>query len=134
MESVRNEHEPMRIVVLANQPRMFRELLHRALGQIPGAQLILETEDPLQVPGILSRVQTDWLVVSLNSEDELPKSVRKAIEEHPALSVLGFSEDSSRVEVQKKMHEKGNRTRRSYALENVSLPELLSILENDQAG
>ena len=106
MESVLNEHELMRIVVLANQPRMFREMLHRALGQIPGAQLILETEDPLQVPSILSRFQTDWPIVSLNSEDELPKSVKKAIKEHPALSVLGFSEDSSRVEVQKKKHEK----------------------------
>ncbi len=130
--TVGSEQEPIRVVLLANQPRMFREMLHRALDKIPGSQLILETERPQQVLSILARVEADWLIVTLTAKGKLPKLVEEAIEQNPSLSVLGFSEDIGHVEVQMKMHSNEDRERRHYLLKNISLLELLSILGDDQ--
>lgn len=130
--TVETEQEPIRVVLLANRPRMFREMLHRALDRIPGAQLILETERPQQVPGILARVEADWLIITLTAQGKLPKPVEEAIEQNPSLSVLGFSEDTGHVEVQMKVHSNKDRERRHYSLNDISLLELLSILGDDQ--
>jgi hypothetical protein len=107
-------------------------MLHRALDKIPGAQLILETENPHLLPSILARVEADWLIVTLTAQGNLPTPVEEAIVQNPSLSVLGFSEDTRHVEVKNRMDNNEDRERRHYSLNNISLMELLTILGDDQ--
>jgi DNA-binding NarL/FixJ family response regulator len=131
MDISSNRNEQIKIILLANQPRMLREMLHRALDKTPDVRLVLETDKPKRIPKILDRVRADWLITSLDEEDQLPQPVREAIEQNPSVSVLGLSADGSHVEVRGARSDDGNREGRRYSLENISLAELLTILEDD---
>ncbi len=122
------DDEQLKIILLATQPRMLREMLHRALEKAPDLRLVLETDKPYQISALLKRIQADWVVTTLTEEDRLPEPVRAAIEQHPTVSVVGLSADGSHAEVQAMADESGNLQRQRYSLQDVSLAELLQIL------
>jgi DNA-binding NarL/FixJ family response regulator len=126
-----NRNEQVKIILLANQPRMLREMLHRALDRTPDVRLVLETDKPNQIPRILDRVRADWLIASLNEDEQLPRPVQEAIQQNPSVSVLGLSADGSHVEVRGAVSHGESSEGRRYSLENISLSELLTILEDD---
>ena len=99
VNTTNHKGEQIRVILLANQPRMLREMLHRALEKLPGVRLILETDAPRQIPSILDRVAPDWLITTLTPEAQLPEAVAEAIEHNPSVSVLGLSADGSKVEI-----------------------------------
>jgi ribonucleotide monophosphatase NagD (HAD superfamily) len=41
MDKAYSDDEQLRVILLANQPRMFREMLHRALDRTAGVHLVL---------------------------------------------------------------------------------------------
>jgi len=131
MDTTNNHNNPLRIIVLANQPRMLREMLHRALDKTPNVRLVLETDTPNQIPNLLNRVQADWLIASLDNEEELPPAVEEALEENPSLSVLGLSADGSHVEVQH-AEDDGSHEQKRFSLANITLSDLMDILSDGQ--
>ena len=122
------QNEPVHIVLLANQPRMFREMLHRALDRAPGVRLTLEATDLERLPEILARVQADWLIVTLDEQSTLPGPIQQIVAQNPTLSVVGISVDGEHLEIQKVRVAKEDMEHRWLSLDNITLSELLVIL------
>lgn len=131
MNSSTSDNTQLKVILLANQPRMMRETLHRVLEMTPDMRLVLETDEPKRIPRILDRVQTDWLIATLTEDEKLPEAVQTALEANPSVSVIGISADGSHVEVRGAENGEGKRERLRYSLENITLAELLKILGAD---
>lgn len=125
------DSEQLKIILLATQPRMLREMLHRALEKASDMQLVVETDTPDQVSALLSRVQADWLVTTLDEDNRLAEPVRSAIAQNPDVSVIGLSADGSHAEVRGTEGVDGNRKHERYHLDDISLSDLMSILRNN---
>jgi hypothetical protein len=118
----------LNIILLANQPRIFRELLHRALDTAQSSQLIVEVSDLKRLPKILDRVHARWLVITLDPEQQVPPPISDLIDQHPDVSVIGVSADGSRVGILDTHTAHLNGPRQWYRHENMSLAELLAVL------
>ena len=134
MDNTNNQLDPIRIIVLANQPRMLREMLHRALDRSPQVRLVLETDSPNQISNILDRVQADWLVTSLDQEEQLSEAAEEAMEQNPSLSVMGLSADGSHVEVQQADTSNQDHEQKRLHLVDISLSDLMDILADGSAA
>ncbi len=127
----RTEEEPVRVVLLANQPRMFREMLHKALAKNPRLQLVFEIDEVDLISRTLKSVDADWLITTLTSDQELHSTAQKALAQNPALSIIGISADGSHVEIYERAHGDTTHKVRRESFDNISLYQLLSILQQD---
>lgn len=128
-----NRSEQVKIILLATQPRMLREMLQRALSASPDMRLVLETDKPHRIPSILDRIQADWLITTLTEDDRLPAPVQSALDQNPAVSVVGLSPDGSHAEVRWTKGSEEDRESQRYSLDDISLTRLLQILENEDS-
>ena len=71
-------------VVLANRPRLFRELLQHALNTASPAFRVVEAADAMPSPSVLRDV--DWLIVDEESATEAAKLVGS----YPKLGILAL--------------------------------------------
>jgi DNA-binding NarL/FixJ family response regulator len=110
---------------------MLREMLHRVLEKDPAMRLVLETDSIRQIPRILDRIQADWLIATLTDDDRLPASVQSALERNPQVAVIGLSAEGDYAEVHEPQRPNGDRLRRRYSLDNISLYDLLKILGDE---
>jgi hypothetical protein len=113
------------LIALANEPRMLREMLHRALDNTPGVIVVEQSSDLQRLVDIFQQVQMDWLVVTLDEEERLPRQAFLLLNRIPSLSLLAISMDGSHIEVHIKTPE--HRVLR-YVLEEITLTTLISIL------
>jgi hypothetical protein len=110
-------------VVLANRPRLFRELLQHALSTGSPQFRVVEAADSLPTRAILQ--EADWLIV----DEEAATEAAKLSANYPNLNILalGGRGGSARVlapEVQNK---------RQQLSEVPTLSELFSLLSQKQA-
>jgi len=112
-------------IVLANQPRLLREMLGHVFVSTAGLQVIAALDDPAQLSEIIREAQPTWLIVTLGSNSwELLKSLScPAGESVPSL--LAISVDGKQIEVHT-TNADGNV--QSYSLYDISLENLLAIL------
>ena len=130
MNETGESKDQLSIIVLAMQPRMLRQMLRRALLRLPSPRLVLETENAHQLQGILERVQADWLIASLTDRDELPERAKMAVEHQPSLSVMGISQDGSRVIIYgTERNGDTDASPEESTLEDATLEQLLDVLE-----
>jgi DNA-binding NarL/FixJ family response regulator len=121
---------PLGVILLATQPRMMRQMMRRVLQKMPGPWLVLEAGNMEQVPGILERVDADWLITSLTDDDQLPEPLRSVVEQKPSLSVMGISEDGSHVVVSETGDEEIDKVEpQSALLEDATLAQLLELID-----
>lgn len=86
-------------VVLANEPRLLRGLLHRVLQQAPGVQVVGQETDPTKLSSTVDESQADWVIVSLWQNGHLPASLRALVAEHPSLCLMGMAPDGSQARI-----------------------------------
>jgi hypothetical protein len=127
----RERADQLKVILLATQPGMLREMLHRVLEKDPAMRLVLETDSIRQIPRILDRIQADWLIATLTDDDRLPASVQSALERNPQVAVIGLSAEGDYAEVYEPQKPNGDRLRRRYSLDNISLHDLLKILGDE---
>ena len=117
--------------MLANQPRMLREMLHKALAKNPRLQLVFEIDEVDLISRTLKSVEADWLITTLTSDQVLHSTAQKALAQNPALSIIGISADGSHVEIYERAHDDTTHKVRRESFDNISLYQLLSILQRD---
>src|SRR5262249_21992068 len=113
------------LIVLANEPRLLREMLRRALDRTPGVIVVEESSDLNKLAEIFRQVQIDWLVITLNGDQRLTAQAHQLLTRLPSLSLLALAVDGSRLEVRIHAYQRGIL---KYLLEDISLTTLLSIL------
>lgn len=113
------------LVILANEPRMLREMLQRALDSTPGFIVVDQNADLHQLSDLLQQVQLDWLVVSLGTEGEIAREALAWLKRSPSLSLLALAADGARGEVFIKT---GGHEVLKFSLLEMTLTTLVSIL------
>jgi hypothetical protein len=111
------------VIVVANRPRIFRELLYRALSSTERFE-VLEIANEHELGRTLRQAKADWLIVTSEDDGSLPNQAQSALAAQPPLSAVAVSPDGSQLEVL--TAGKQERTRQVY--QNISLAELVSVL------
>jgi hypothetical protein len=86
-------------IILANEPRLLRGLLRRAIAKVPGLDVVDEVENVSRLPSAVKQWNADWLVVSLWSDGEMPSNLASLLEDHGSLYLLGMAGDGSEVRI-----------------------------------
>jgi hypothetical protein len=87
------------LVILANEPRMLREMLQRALDSTPGFIVVDQNADLHLLSSLLQQVQLDWLVVTLGADGEIAREALTWLKRSPSLSLLALATDGARGDI-----------------------------------
>lgn len=123
----------LRRIILANQPRLLREMLGHVFAVTPGLQVVAEVDAPSQLLTVLGETEAHWLIVTLDSHTlenthwPSPSQINALAAKIIAtpVSLMAISPDGRQVEIQTTETEGGRHT---YTLYDISLAHLLSIL------
>jgi DNA-binding NarL/FixJ family response regulator len=86
-------------VILANEPRLLREMLRRALARAPGLEIVDEVADPVRLLPSVENSKARWVVVSLWPAERLPVALDTLLVENPMTCLLGMAPDGSRARI-----------------------------------
>lgn len=112
-------------IVLANQPRLLREMLGRVFSTTPGLQVVAEVDDATSLAEVCGKAQISWLIVTLGSDGAVPSSLPSRTKGNALLSLMAISPDGKQVEVQTPA---ADGTVQNYTFYDISLAVLLAIL------
>jgi hypothetical protein len=122
MDTDRDPQAPTR-VFLANQPRLVRQMLRRAIQRIPDLKVVGESGQTESILSAPDDVVIDCLVVSLTEQGNIPHQFLHLVEKHPSIRVLGISLDGNELAL------KDGASGEKRQLRDVSLTTLISLLQ-----
>ena len=112
--------QPRRII-LANRPRLLREMLRRVIDRNPDLEIVGEIHDLTKSSNLIQQTDADWIIVSFSPSEGVPADAKALLHSHPSVSVLAVSRDGSRVRMRwVKAQEK--------VLDGLTLADLIELL------
>ena len=111
-------------VILANNSRLLREMLHRVIDKTAQLEVVQELADQENLPSAIERLDPAWVIVSSRHEERAQHWLDARVAEYPAVRFLILSGDYSRLQI------KSHAAPEEY-LADVSLQDLIQILERD---
>ena len=84
---------PSLTVLVANQPRLVRELVLAVLRDAPQVEVVGEVEDYESIRGIVQEVQPDFLLLTLEEHSDRPNAYDAILETAPTLKILAIAPD-----------------------------------------
>jgi DNA-binding NarL/FixJ family response regulator len=122
MDKTRELQTPIR-VFLANQPRLVRQMLRRAIQRTPDLQVVGESGKADSILDVPEEMPVDWLIVSLTEQGTIPQQFLHLLERYPSLRVLGISLDGNELALEDGL------SGEKRQLSDVSLTTLISLLQ-----
>ena len=80
-------------VLVANRPRLMRELILATVSDQEGFEIVGEIEDERHIESAVAQTQPDFLIVALDKENRLPDPCITVLQNHPSLRVIAISPD-----------------------------------------
>jgi DNA-binding NarL/FixJ family response regulator len=80
-------------VLVANRPRLMRDLILETIGGQPDIEVAGEIREESEILDAIDRTQPDFLIVTLGDSDERPTICDSALALHPQLRVLAIAPD-----------------------------------------
>lgn len=116
-------------VILANRPRMVRQMLRQLLETSGEYEVVAEVQSTQNLAMLIEMTRPDWVIASQPEESEFLLALENLPDRYPFVSLLLLAWDSSEVEVRygKDAAPQDVAFRREFFAE-VSLGTLLSIL------
>lgn len=84
-------------VLLANRPKMLRDLLHRSIDSQPDMEVVGEETDPVRLLLRVRETRSDVVVVTLPDSGEDPGICSHLLLEYPGLLVVAVSASRDRA-------------------------------------
>lgn len=84
--------KPIRVLV-ANRPRLMRELMVATISEQPDIEIVGEVEEESKLPSEVDRTRPDFVIVALDELDDMPKVCHAILQNHPQLKVIAVSSD-----------------------------------------
>ena len=81
---------PIRVVV-ANRPRLMRELVLEAIAEQPDIQILAEIQDESDIPRIVDETHPDFLIIALDDSDERPDICDPLLRRFPEMKILALA-------------------------------------------
>ena len=112
-------------IILANQPRLLREMLGHVFAATPGLQVVAALDDATELSDVIGQAQAHWVVVTLGGDNWEPIQALSKPMAGPVPSLLAISADGKQVEVHTPTP---GGSVQSYSFYDISLANLLAIL------
>ncbi len=78
-------------VLVANRPRLMRDLILETIGAQPDIEIAGEILEESEILEAVDRTQPDFLIVTLGSSDERPTICDSVLARHPQVRVLAIA-------------------------------------------
>jgi hypothetical protein len=82
-------------VLVANRPRMMRELLLATISDQPDIEIVGELQDDTQVFESVERTQPDFLIIALEETGERPALCDLILDRHPQTRIIALSPEGN---------------------------------------
>lgn len=83
---------PIRVLV-ANRPRLMRELVTATIAEQPDIEVIGEIEDESGVEAAVDQMHPDFLIVALDQRDQFPEYCQSILHNHPQVKIIAIAPD-----------------------------------------
>jgi DNA-binding NarL/FixJ family response regulator len=84
-------------VLVANRPRMIRELIMATISDQPDIEIVGEVLDESEIELAIERTHPDFLIVALERSDRLPGICEKTLRNHPQIRVIAIAPDRDKL-------------------------------------
>ncbi len=78
-------------VLVANKPRLMRELVLATISDQPDIEVVGQVQDDEEIETAVEQTRPDFLIVALEDSDLLPHNCRNLLESHPHLRVIAIA-------------------------------------------
>lgn len=78
-------------VLVANRPRLMRELILATVSDQEGIEIVGEIQDEKQIESAVAEMLPDFLIVALDGDNRLPDPCITVLQKHPSLRVIAIS-------------------------------------------
>src|SRR5258707_1097237 len=80
-------------VLVANRPKLMRELIVSTLADEPGIEIVGEVADEAELAGAVEKTRPDFLIVALEKFNRLPQACHSILQSYPQMKVIAVSSD-----------------------------------------
>ena len=84
--------KPIRVLV-ANRPRLIRELVIATISDQPDIEIVGEVHEEFQIKAAVDNMLPDFLIVALQDRDRLPDFCQAILQEHPQVKIIAIAPD-----------------------------------------
>jgi len=84
--------KPIRVLV-ANRPRLMRELVMATISDQPDIEIVGEIQDESAITGAVDQTHPDFLIVALDGQDQLPAFCQSILQSHPQVKIIAIAPD-----------------------------------------
>jgi DNA-binding NarL/FixJ family response regulator len=111
-------------VILANDSRLLREMLHRVINKADHLEVVQEVPNHADLPFAIERFNPAWVIVSLPYKDRAQGQINDFMADYPSIRFILLSPDDKSVKM---------KWQNSYEedLTNLSLRDFIHFLEKD---
>ena len=78
-------------VLVANRPRLMRELVLATISDQPDIEIMGEIKDDSEIAHVVAESQPDFLIVALDRPEEQPAICHDLLARHPQLKILALA-------------------------------------------
>jgi DNA-binding NarL/FixJ family response regulator len=83
-------------ILVANRPRLMRELLLATLAERPDIEIVGEVANEGDIPASIKRTAPDLLVVSLDELGQRPRICDTVLRAHPDMKIIAVASEHNR--------------------------------------
>lgn len=80
-------------VLVANRPRLMRELLLATISDQPDIEIVGEIQDEAEIQTAVERTQPDFLIVALDQSNRMPTVCSTILQQHPDIKVIAIASE-----------------------------------------
>lgn len=84
-------------VLVANRPRLIRELIMATISDQPDIEIVGEVTDESEIEMAIERTHPDFLIIALEQPDRLPGICLTTLRSHPEMRVIAIAADRDRL-------------------------------------
>jgi len=82
-------------VLVANRPRLLRELVLSTLSEQAGISIVGEAENEKDVPSLVAETKPDFLLIALDESSRRPPLCDQLLKEFPALRIIAVAPNTN---------------------------------------
>jgi DNA-binding NarL/FixJ family response regulator len=83
-------------VLVANRPKLMRELILATLADEPGIEIVGEVPNEAEIPDRVHETRPDLLVIALDEPGKRPRICDAVLRNHPQVRIIAVASDQNR--------------------------------------
>jgi len=83
-------------ILVANRPKLMRELILETLAGEPGIEIVGEVSDEAEIPARVHQTLPDLLVIALDEPGKRPRVCDAVLRDHPQMRIIAVAPEENR--------------------------------------